>query len=150
MILDALQLLNTDNILDILPFLYNKEYNYPGGRISLLANNNVALTWYGYKFSFDGITITSNVVSSYGLNKDFTPEQSFDVYYEEKCSLLDPEKNITELDVIKVLMVTEYSLNLNDILLRRLLHYLVSYVNNNVYIIIIYNIRILYKENLLN
>lgn len=132
MILDAFQLLNTDNILDILPFLYNKEYQYPGGTITLLANNNMALTWYGYEFSFDGSTITSNLQNSFGLNKDFIPEQSFDVYYEEKCSLLDSERNTTELDVIKILMVTEYSLNLNDILLRRLLHFLVSYVNKNV------------------
>lgn len=152
--IDILNRVNTNNILDILPFLYNREYTYPGGKLMLLENNNIASSWYVYKFKFDASALTVYKESTITMNKGFTPNQYFDRYYTEKCNLVNPENNVTELDVIKTLMVTEYSLNLNDKYLRRMLHEMVSYYNEYVYLYIFYMIYIIYsfqfKGNLLN
>lgn len=139
-IVDVFHRVDTYNVLDILPFIYNIEYPFPGGKLVLLENNNIATSWYIYRFVYDSTatpTIKAKKNSTIAMNKGFTHDQYFDRYYSERCNLLNPEKNMTELDVIKTLMVTEYNLNLNDKYLRRMLHEMVSYYNENVFAIII-------------
>lgn len=135
MVIEVISQINTNSILDVLPLLYNKEYHYPGGKITLLPNNNIATNWYGYKFVYDSTSgeINTQLNEILQINKDFIPEQYFDKYYDEKCDLLDYDQTTIKLDTIKILLVTEYSNNMNDKMLRKLLHHLVGYYNSNVY-----------------
>lgn len=141
MLLDVLEKVKTDHVLDLLPFLYNKEFQYPGGgTITLLPNNNIATTWFIHNFKY--VASASPQVTTYmryaiKVNKDFEPDEYFDRYHEEKCYLVHPDKNTTSLDVLKIIIVTEYSLNLNDKLLRKMFHSLITYFNENVFIILI-------------
>lgn len=143
MFIDVLQKVRTDQVLDLLPFLYYKEYTYPGGgSIMLLPNNNIATTWFIHEFRRPAGGAAGDIETymrhPIKLNMDFESDEYFDRYYDEKCYLIHPDKEKVKVDVLKVLIVTEYSLQLNDKLLRRMIHSLISYFNAFVFIINIY------------
>lgn len=128
----ARDLITTTNVLDLVNVLYFTDFIYPGGKAILCNNDLVSATWFRYKYTYESSTYGFEKVSEYSIKTDFIANDDYNSFYDEKCYLVDLDNNITAIEYIRILIITEYSNSYDSHLFLRFFEYVVNFMNENV------------------